>query len=57
VEQGILNAVAEDKIVLLKEEKNKKKDNKKDNKKAKPEDLLIGIAFSEIKQTNVLISF
>ncbi len=54
VEQGILNAVAEDKIVLLKEEKNKKKDN---NKKAKPEDLLIGIAFSEIKQTNVLISF
>ncbi len=57
VEQGILNAVAEDKIVILKEEKNKKKDNKKDNKKVKPEDLLIGIAFSEIKQTNVLISF
>ncbi|GAB4480180.1 MAG: ribosome maturation factor RimP [Thermoflexibacter sp.] len=57
IAQGILNAVTEDKIVLLKEEENKRKSNKKENKKAKQEDLLIGIAFSEIKQTNVLISF
>jgi ribosome maturation factor RimP len=54
--QGILEAVSEDKIVLLPEEEKRKKKSKLE-KKPTQEVILIGIAFSDIKQTNVLINF
>ncbi|MCU0391732.1 MAG: ribosome maturation factor RimP [Thermoflexibacter sp.] len=56
IKHGILQAVSEDKIILL-PEKNKKEHKQKDGAKIKPEEMLLGIAFAEIKQTTVLINF